>query len=251
MTQRRLAYTLHRWIGLVSCLFMLVVSLTALALNHADLWRPLFLKPAAHTQFEWSQARVVAGNPYQPGRWLAASEKALFQSPDNGQHWQELKLFVPAQHVSGLAFAPGGLLWVALRDSGVYFSDDGGEIWEELSLPFNPVGGEAIEHLFGGAGPVLQIKTNLAWYQRSANGSWQKRPLGQGHGRQALDLHDWIWRLHTGRIFGDWGVLLYDGVALCLIALSLSGLWLTRRARRRPLPRERISTPEPQEVAVG
>lgn len=237
MISRRWTLQLHRWVGILSCLFLLLVASTSLALSHSDLWRPLLLRSAAPAGFSLAQARVVAADPHRPARLLAASDKTLFESTDGGQHWQELKLFVPAEKVSGLAFAPQhpGWIWVALSESGIYFSEDDGAIWEEISdLPFNPVAGEPIRTLWVGAGPTLFVQTDLAVYQRRAGGSWQKQILSR-RGRQVLDFQDLIWRLHTGRFAGSVGILLYDAVALSLIFLSLSGLWLFRRPRRKRL----------------
>lgn len=237
MKGRRWAHQLHRWVGILSCLFMLVVSGTALALNHADLWRAWFLNPAKIQNFHLSQARVLTADPHRTGHLLAADQKNLFESRDQGQTWQELKLFVPAEKVSGIGFSPekADQIWVALREVGVYFSEDGGEIWEEVSdLPFNPLSGEKIETLLVGAGPSLQLQTDLAWYTQSPQGVWKRQALTSGQGRQALDIHDLIWRLHTGRFAGNAGLILYDGIALSLIFLSFSGLWLARRPKRKP-----------------
>lgn len=244
---RRLTHGLHRWVGIVSCLFMLLVSGTALALNHSDLWKPFFLKPVSTAQFGLGQARNLAADPHKSGHLWATDTKALYTSPDNGQHWQEIKLYVPVEKAVGLALGPEkGQIWVALREVGVFYSEDGGEIWEELTqLPFNPVSGEVIEKMWVGAGPQLHLQTEFAWYSVNFRGksptdplqkfSWQRISLQEGQGQTRLEIQDLIWRLHTGRFAGPWGILLYDAVALSLIFLSLSGLWLSRRPKRKRL----------------
>ncbi|MBT9547279.1 MAG: PepSY domain-containing protein [Candidatus Sericytochromatia bacterium] len=237
---RRMAHSLHRWVGILSCLFMLIVAGTALALNHSDLWKPLFLKPVSTSIFSLDQAQLLASDPHVKGHLLAADSKALYESQDSGKNWSQLKLYLPAEKAVGLVLGPKqGQIWLALREVGVFYSDDGGEIWEEIGpLPFNPVAGEYIQKMWLGAGSALHLKTELALYIASPTGDaglgqWQKITLVQGQGKQAIDFHDLIWRLHTGRFGGSWGILVYDAVALSLIFLSLSGLWLSRRPRHK------------------
>jgi hypothetical protein len=237
MSTRRWTYQLHRWVGIVSCLFMLLVSSTAIALNHSDVWRGWLLKPQASKHFDFSQAKVITPDPLQQGHFLAADTKALFESRDNGKTWQEMKLYLPAENVKAIVFGPqnSDKIWVALKQVGIFYSEDGGDIWEEMAqLPFNPITGETIENLWVGAGPTLFVKTSLSTYLKAAEGQWQRQTVVKIQGQQSIDIQDWIWRLHTGR-FGpnQWGIYLYDGVALSLIFLAISGLWLARRPRRK------------------
>lgn len=242
--KRRGFYQLHRWLGILSSLFVCLVALTAIALNRVDLWRGWFMQAQSQPAFSVARARQLAADPHDPQHLLAADPQALYQSFDGGQRWQELKLYVPAEKVTGIGFDPvqAGAVWVALRDAGLFFSDDGGEIWEEdFSLPFEPIKGEAIESLLVSQGPTLSLRTALGWYRKDAAGDWAQTPLVD-QPQTVLSLHDWIWRLHTGRFAGFWGPLLYDVIALSLIVLALTGLRLSWRPRRkRPGVSERSS----------
>lgn len=236
----------HKWVGLCASLFLLLVAVTAIALNHRSWWLPLTLKQSASQQaFTLAQAEVWAADPFVAGHYLGADAHHLYESRDAGQHWQELKLYVPAEHVVGICFSARtqDLLWVALQDVGIYASDDGGYVWEELSdLPFDPVAGERIRALAGGAQETLFVQTSLAWYRYRASDSatakagWQSLTSTEGRG-QSLQLQDWIWRLHTGKFWGSAGVWLYDLLALAVIWLAISGIQLSlrgwgRKARR-------------------
>lgn len=235
---RRLLRNLHKWIGIVSCLFMLLVSATAIALNHADLWRPYFLHASTQAGFDLAHAKYLVADPHQSSHLLASNDKALYQSQDGGRSWTELKLFVPAEKIAGIAFHPARpqFFWVALREVGIYLSDDGGELWEELvDLPFNPVEGEYIQQLTVAQGPTLKVKTELGLYTYGPDGKWVKQNLSSGNRRQWLSVHDLIWQLHTGRFFGNWGIWLYDLISISLIVLSISGLLLARRPRKKEL----------------
>ena len=139
---------------------------------------------------------------------------------------------MPAEHVNQIVFSPHqpDLLWVSLRDVGIFVSDDGGYVWEELAdLPFDPVAGERVQTMRAGAESQLWVETALGIYRYES--SWQT-VVARTSAQQRLSLQAWIWRLHTGQ-FSKWGVLLYDASALALIFLSLSGLVLFRRPRRK------------------
>lgn len=238
---------LHRWIGLISCAFMLLVASTALALNHRELWQPLVMQAhKTETGFGLSQARVWTADPHRTGHLLAADGHRLWQSTDGGTSWSELKLYVPAEDVSAIAFDPAkaGRIWVGLRRAGLYASEDGGEIWEEVvDLPFDPVAGETLEALQP-SHDGLYLKSSLAHY-RPAGSGWQAiGSQAAGAKRESLSLQDWLWRLHTGRGFGPLGLLLYDLISLALILLSISGLLLFRRPKRAKRAGKRASDKE-------
>ena len=231
----------HRWIGIVACVFLLVVSLTAIALNHRNLWLAWTLPSAAELQasatepvaFHSADAKAWAADPFLAGHLMASSEKQLFESFDHGNSWQEVKLFIPAEHVISIAYSTltPEKLWVALRDVGVFYSEDNGIVWEELiDLPPDPVAGENLKALQVGHSDDVYVHTALGLYYRpSATQKWQSFVSAQAESK--LDVQALIWELHTGKFFGSWGVYLYDGVSVALIFLSLSGLMLARRKR--------------------
>lgn len=234
---KRLNRRLHRWVGVFSCLFMLLVSVTALALNHRELWLQWDLEAGQQNQFSLQQAQTWSVDPQDAQHLLAADAHYLYESLDQGQNWQEIPLYVPAEHVVGIAFSPlkPDLLWVALRDIGIYQSDDGGIVWEELaSLPFDPVAGEKIKSLHASADSLI-VNSELGIHAyHLADKNWHSQTLA--HKQQKLSLQESVWKLHTGQFLGAWGIYLYDGVALCLIFLSFSGLWMAWRPRRKTKP---------------
>lgn len=235
MMPRHLTRKLHKWIGVICCLFTLAVASTALLLNHPEFWQPLFVRRQA--QFSPAQAKVWALDPFDARHLLASDLKELYHSHDGGQHWQPLKLYLPAQKVNAIAFSPlqRDKLWIALQEVGVFYSEDGGEIWEELSdLPFDPVAGEWIQSLQVAQRDSLLISSRSALY-RLEGGKWSSLPFQEVQAQGLGQFQEWLWKLHTGRGWGSWGLYLYDAFSLGLIFLALSGLWLARPRRRKPV----------------
>jgi hypothetical protein len=126
---------------------------------------------------------------------------------------------VPTEHVSALAAGTGGFA-VALRDFGVWSSTDG-YIWDRLTdAPEN----EAIPSL-SFQGDKLVYLTEAALIVAGQRYEQPRSLLRQ--------IHDW----HTGWALGRTGTIIVEAGAIALIILTVTGLvlaWRTRRRRRRP-----------------
>lgn len=236
MSMRRQIWRAHKWIGLCACIFMLIVSLTALGLNHPEWLTAERPSAIAATGLQRQNITALAADPFNPKHLVASDEHALYQSLDQGHAWQDLPLFVPAEHVNHIAFAPDqpGRLVVSLRDSGLYLSDDGGQIWEEMPLPFKPVAGEQIQTLSLAGKGQIHLKTRQGLYYFEPKAGWKNNVSTTPQARQQQETRsNWLYDLHTGKIFGPWGLYLYDAAALALIFLSLSGIYLSWRLMAR------------------
>lgn len=219
---------LHKWIGLLSCIFMLIVASTAILLNHHDLWfQP---RTASHANFDIKKALSIASDPFEPNHLMASDEHHLFETKDQGKNWKEVKLFVPAEQINQIVFSPTtkDLVIVSLKDVGLYLSDDSGEIWEELNTPFNPLEGEKVETMNMGQ-QHLFVKTNLALYSMETKEQKWSTQIFLTKKQAGFQTKDLIYQLHTGQFFGEWGIVLYDLVSLALIFLSITGLLLSKR----------------------
>lgn len=223
---------LHRWLGLIAGLLILVAASTAIALNHQDLFR----RPPATGDGPFSRyVLAVANDPHAPQRMLIGTNDGLFRSADAGKTWEEVVLPVPAEGVGAIQFDPRqpGRVYAAFRDIGVYRSDDHGEIWEDVPLPFYPPEGIAIAGLALDTEGRLTLATTAGLFRQAPDG-WTgdaavaKRP-------ETDRLRQVIYDLHDGRFWGAYGVAITDGVSLALIVLVLSGygLFFGRAIRRR------------------
>lgn len=241
MTPAMLA--LHRWLGLVAGLMILVAALTAIGLNHQDmLLRPVKAQ-AAKSPFE-RYMLSLATDPKDPNRLLVGTSDGLFRSMDGGKTWEEAMLPVPAEQVVALVADPAhpGTIYAAFRQIGVYRSTDGGDLWEEVPLPFSPAEGPTVQGLSVGGNGALTLSTPSGLY-RQAGARWAHVPAPQiekaDDARKDLQL---IYNLHDGKFWGTWGVPITDAVSVALIVLVLSGyalligretrLFLARRRRK-------------------
>lgn len=238
--------TLHRWLGLVAGLMILIAAGTAIGLNHQDLLkRPTTAAPASSPFQKYVLSTAV--DPAEPNRLLVGTNDGLFRSLDGGKTWEEAILPVPAEQVGSIQFDPRepGVVYVALRSIGVFRSTDHGDIWEELTLPFYPPEGTDVTGLSLTGDGGLVIATTEGLYRKPAGtDTWQHdaqapRPRTEDSKRWVQLVYD----LHDGRFWGTYGVPITDAVSVALILLVLTGyaLFFGRALRRRMARRRSIT----------
>lgn len=113
---------------------------------------------------------------------------------------------------------PAGMQALGLAGNGaVVARDDKGTVWQ------------ADENLLSWhlAGQPL----TLDWPTLERTSGARVSALGQDYRSRVLSAERVLLDLHSGRLFGAWGPLLMDAVALMMLVLSGSGLWLWTRSR--------------------
>lgn len=80
-----------------------------------------------------------------------------------------------------------------------------------------------------------QSVAGVDWVEASVPPAALQETLLQHHFGDAVTLERLLLDIHSGRIFGSWGVWLVDAAAVGLFMLALSGcwVWLTRPGRHR------------------
>lgn len=230
---RKSSRIIHKWTGLISCFFILIVSLSAIALNHHDLYDKYYLSKASES-FSVSQIKVMASDPFNSNHLIVSDEdKNLFSTIDNTKTWQKVELFVPTQKVNNIVFDPiqKDKVIISLKEAGLYISDDGGEIWDEINLPFFPNEGEYIEKV-SLSNHKMFIKSRFGLYiYDSDKDKWESNVIDKTQKENILKNQEFIYNIHTGRIFGEYGIVLYDIISIGLIILSLSGIILSLKPK--------------------
>jgi photosystem II stability/assembly factor-like uncharacterized protein len=216
--------TLHRWLGLVAGLMILVAAGTAIGLNHQDLLLRPVKAEAARSPFERYMLSAWA-DPADASRVLVGTSDGLFRSLDGGKSWEEAVLNVPAEQVVALVGDPSrpGTVYAAFRAIGVFRSTDGGDLWEEVPLPFSPSEGPTVQGLaVTGAGALLVTTPKGLYRQAGADWAHVPAPVSEkkDDARKGLQL---VYDLHDGKFWGTWGVPITDAVSVALIVLVLSG----------------------------
>jgi len=234
---------LHRSFGAGAAVFVLFMVLSGLVINHSN--------GLGLDRQTVSQSFLLD--------WYGLAKPHRIQSFAVGDDWLSFagsQLYLNDKHVATLpagvgAVSNGHLLVAAGRDELLLLDRDGGLVEK---LPWNAIGPLPVESIGLHKNSVVSVKADgQIWLTDADFIDWQRvdkaitEPLWSISKPAPADLQQAITRmyrgeglsvervlldLHSGRIFGKIGVLVYDLLALALGFLSISGLVLWLRSRR-------------------
>lgn len=237
-------YLWHRYMGISAALFVLILAVTGVLLNHTE-----------DFQFD---SRYVKSAWVLDWYGIQAPQHLLSFAADNryitlmGEH-----LYLNRQEIAGEyrnlvgALYLQGMFVVAVSDSIVLLSDNG-DIVEQLHDEDGvPAGIRAIgvdsNGLLVSATSHDDYRTdadflkwqrrdgepgNIRWAQPSAPDKLLVRSLRAHYRGEVLPVERVILDLHSGRFFGRAGPWIFDLAAVLLVLLALSGTWIWLRRRR-------------------
>lgn len=238
----KLLWTWHRRIGALLAIVVIILSITGIALNHTEQFR----LDQRHVQADWvldwygiavpEQARVVSVNQTRItllGDHLYAGD-SLIGAPYSellGAHWngqviavatgaEMLLLTTDLELVERMTTADGLPAGIeALGSHGQHLivrTADG--LWQ------------ADEQLLGWS--LVAVDTPVQWSGSELVSGTTIAPLLQDYRGRILTWERVFLDLHSGRFLGNAGPILADLVALMLLGLAGSGLWMwSRRVR--------------------
>jgi hypothetical protein len=228
----------HRYIGLGSALFVILLTLTGLLLNHTD---ELALD-SRHVQsslvLDWYGIRA----PEDMVTYMAGSTAI---TEVGRQIYWNTTLIPQAQALLG-AVEAHGLVIIGSKNQLLLFTPEG-ELIERLD---NGAGiPEGMQALGVNSTGDLVVRTTHGLYRADSNIlKWQKIPdapilwavaahpsatlrsaLKQAYRGTGLSVERLLLDIHSGRILGKRGVYLVDAAALLFLLLASSGVWLWSR----------------------
>ncbi len=236
------AFLWHRRIGLFAFLLIIILSITGIMLNHTE-------------QFELDETYV---NNSWLLDWYGIEPEDEPMSYKVGQHvissWHDQLFFDDVaittldQNIHG-AIAAEQFIIVALDDAIILLSFDG-EFVERVStsISFSDIQRLGIKYkrpVIETSEPLYYIadahildwdviaNEDIKWTEEHTLSEEEKERLLVAYRGNGLKLERVILDLHSGRIFGQYGIYLMDAAALALLWLSLSGLWVWSSRRRK------------------
>jgi len=237
-------YVWHRYMGVGAAIFVLVIAVTGVLLNHTE----DFQFDSRHVQSDWVLDWYGIRAPQDMHSFLAGDRYVTLM----GEH-----LYLNRKEVKGNyrqlvgAILINDMFVVAASDSILLLTLRG-----ELIDRLRPSDGipAGILQIGTDTSGVVVVRTSLDHYQPDADFlHWSRRdhepaivhwatpsPLDprlgsalQNHFRgEVLPVERVILDLHSGRFFGLLGPWIFDVAAILLILLSLSGTWIWLKRRR-------------------
>ena len=243
-------YIWHRYVGLIAAVFVLILAVTGIALNHTE--------------------RLQLDSSFVESQWLldwygidAPRVQQAYQLDKQWLTYVDGSLFLDALRIDGdYSVAPVGALsfphFIAVAIAGkIVLITREGEIIESLGgIQGVPSGMQKMGLLVGGKiviqaahGYYLTDRDFLQWNEKEqvSDISWStlsempaslKTEVASLYRSNELPMERVMLDLHSGRLFGSWGPLVMDAAAILLIFLAMSGVWLwirqiLRRRQRR------------------
>ena len=207
--------SLHNWVGLCAALFVAVLSVTGLMLNHPN----------------WMQnddIQTVTAHPRDPQKFWMARKNGLYFSTDGAKNWTEAETPFALQEISSIAFDPSDpeQIYVLEKWGRLLVSKNGGTVWHLCALPFDSVSVavELKQIVPGPLGHVTLLTSNGILSSTDGGKTWDRSQFNA----QKHSLAVTIKMLHSGYFFGPKFFYFYDAAAVGLIVLILSGIYLWR-----------------------
>ena len=237
----RSLYLWHRYIGLTAALFVIVLAVTGLALNHTEELALDSTSIQSNTLLDWYGIHAP-----DIKRSFHAGTHYITEVGEN-VYWNTVKISGLAAPLIGVV-EYSDLIIVAVDNQLLLFTPEG-ELIEQLgSAAGAPQDIQAIGLTADGD---LAIRAAQAYYRVNADfiewhktdslaATWAHSEKPSLQFEQALQTS---WRgsglpmervmldLHSGRILGSWGVYLVDAAAILFLLLAITGVWLWGKRR--------------------
>jgi hypothetical protein len=246
-------HRLHKWAGLIAALWLAVLGITGLLLDHRHDWRWLWqatvasnwlpedVNAKAHTGV-W---RIYQINPHEENLQIAGGPQGLWWTGNKGMFWNQTKFIhshrTPTVNATITIERNNGLeLWLA-TDDGVWLSRDFGQSAHAVDLR-----GENITALSQGhtttvllgvknRSQIFQLDTSNYDVHWVALSSPNKDTLPE-----TINLSRWVHDLHFGRGFlyspVDLWINDFSGAALLLLPLTGILFWFLPKRWRAQKP---------------
>ena len=232
----------HRYFGLAAAAFVLLLAVTGLLLNHGDELHLDQREVRADWLLNWyglTAPEVTAAYP-AGGHWISQAGERIY--------WDTRALPGLRAPLRGALATEAGVL--AAAGGHMLLLTPEGELIEELGAAQGaPTDVEALGLLEGRAaartaeGVYLGDAELFTWETHEGAGvEWAaaapppadlREELARAHRGAGLSMERVLLDLHSGRLFGAYGVMLMDAAALLMLLLAVTGVWHWARRKRR------------------
>ena len=236
------AFLWHRRIGLVALVLVIILAITGIMLNHTD----KLMLDSRYINNSWLLSWYGIEPEDQPVSFKVGDN--IVSSLDNKLFFNDTVVTDLQQNMHGAMVAEQFIV-IAL-DSAIILLTPEGEFIEHVSTSISftniqrlgmkyqrpvietsdPLYYIADEHILDWD---VIINEGIEWIQPYELDEAEKEKLLTAYRGKGLKLERVILDLHSGRIFGEFGVYLLDAAAIALLWLSFSGLWVWNSRRRK------------------
>lgn len=234
---------MHRWLGVGLSLFVLILSLTGIALNHSSGWR----LDSSYVSADWLLDAYGIRSPGAALSFTHGKHRATLLG--NRLYLDDREIADGIESLTGIVVLDTFILATG-SDRALLLTTDG-ELVEQIDLasilpsPIERSGRSGEFTVVSSAGNLYAADADISgfelatgigevtWSQESDVPPALLESLQSLYRGRGLTIERVIADIHSGRIVGVAGPFLMDIVAMLLIVLAVSGLLLWLRPRRK------------------
>ncbi|WP_455204837.1 PepSY domain-containing protein, partial [Kaarinaea lacus] len=250
---------IHKWCGLTAAVWLAVLGISGLLLDHRHEWRWLWQSTVPESvvpqsvidKAESGVNRLFQVHPRQQGVVIAGGPQGLWRSDDNGKHWRSTH-FLNTQSMPTVYAAVldknfnRTWLWLA-TDDGIWLSRNFGDSAQQIELRNQHVTaltpGYSKDMLLGVEDRSRAFEFNTASYHIN----WLNlEPLDSNTLPVQISLSRFIHDIHFGRglVHANMDLWISDLAGVALLLLPLTGLlfwylpkrWKKQKDSKTPAP---------------
>jgi len=213
----------HRIVGLLSALFLVVICLTGIVLQHWSLFSKPDISPAS--PFVNENTDLALG---KNGLVFVSTATDVYRSVDGGKSFAPVVFPQSLGTIRALA-VHGDVVVAAGKQAVVLISYDSGNLWERISLPESIFELDVLRY----DGRTLHVVGNSGYWQAvwpSETGFPLWTCLDANAARSTV--YQTVLGIHSGYVGGSALVWLYTAAGIGLLGLIATGLWIYPRRRR-------------------
>lgn len=236
----RSLYIWHRYLGVVAALFVIVLVITGILLNHTEALlldeRKMTSKAmlqwyGINAEFEKIEFCSAADCASQVGSKTFIGEKPLPFFQDTLKGYVKLPLFHVLADTTHLYLVSDAMELIEKQDVEIF----AGKV-HKLDVDT-----DHLITLTSDVGVYISNVDMTRWslvdeaYNDAFKGDESSEPVSLSLERVILDIH-------SGRFFGQWGVYVMDAAAIMMLFLAISGfsIWAGQRKKRRAHQKKRM-----------
>ena len=234
MRTRQFVRKFHRWIGLIASVWLLLLASTGFLLQHSQQWHldKSYINNAAVLKIYGIGEQFIAFK--HNNQQLIQLDKQLIQN-----NTTTVKL---NENINSAIYLQN--LWVIATDTQIIWLDEKGQILQSLDqldgihLPISKIGSSNQELIYNSNNNNYNIESELIDPNSLTSIQWSQPETNKNLKQKAIELtstnylttEQFIFDIHAGITTPS---LLNDIAAISLIILSLSGIFLFFRKKKR------------------
>ena len=221
----------HKWFGLAVCFFMLMFSLSGIVLNHRTMVSGVNVSrrwlPSRYRFHDWNGGLMRGTVRFDSTRTLIYGAGGMWLANADGSVIEDFNGGLPAgadcRNIRRVLKSERGQ-WAAVSPFGLYLLRNGR--WTHTAF------GERLTDIAQRGDTLVVLGRSFAYSSIYPYREFRRHQLAAPDGYESrVTLFRQMWLLHSGELFGTSGKLVVDGIALVIIALSVTGFicWLPER----------------------